>query len=168
MDSLNLSSQVSAKHFSAPHLRNPAMFSKQNVKNLSTISEFLDFRQNNWDYSLLLSLPNVRNLDMPSTCAQMNTCMRPTSKVLIQFAQAICSPHQSQHKLNVCWSFSTWTSHLNSTRAGPTLLKCRFAAYMLQNVCINSWKIPDKSVVNLCLVRPVKRQVSMASTVKSR
>lgn len=120
-DKSNLSSQASPEPLFAPRVRNSAMFSEQNVKNLSTISTFLDFRQNNLDYSLPLSLPTVRNPDMPSTRAQINPHTRPapqTSKLLIQFMLVICSSQQCQGKLNLRCTFS----HLNSKKQAQHFL----------------------------------------------
>lgn len=92
-------------------LRNSSIFSNQSTKNLSTISGFLGFRQNNRCWSLLLSQQNINNLDTSSTRAQVKPTPH-TSKAPTEFAQVIC-----HCKLSISWSFSIQTGHLNSTHA---------------------------------------------------
>lgn len=136
-----LSAQITSKHLFAPHLRNPAVLSKQNVKTLNVTSGILCFVQRSWEHSLLLPQTNVWKLDTPRTGAE-----KPTEKAnnvpYIPNPPSVCTggllltatptPTKCKPVLQHV------EGHLYNTLVGPALLRCGFAAYTLQSTCTNS------------------------------
>lgn len=79
-DSVNPSStQVTPRHLSAPHLRNPAVISKQNTKTLNIITGIPDFVQTTRTPHCSCPSQTLEIQHTSATCAQTNPCLRPTS-----------------------------------------------------------------------------------------